>query len=154
MSGMRYSWVAEVYRRVETEPAQRSEPAPPGPTPGAPLTGGASSNGRTSVSKTEAAGSIPAAPAKTCIDSEDVVAIPFSIQAWWFGEFVDVAGDIASNLLGSGWDEVLEMAQERFRAGYELYGSEAFTWDVEHRRREVLEELADAICYLCTGPIE
>jgi len=51
-------------------------------------------------------------------------------------------------------DELRDLALSRLRSGYEQYGSEMFTWDAETRRRNVMEELADAIVYLCSGPVE
>lgn len=51
-------------------------------------------------------------------------------------------------------NELHDLALSRLRSGYEQYGSEMFTWDAETRRRNVMEELADAIVYLCSGPVE
>ena len=63
----------------------------------------------------------------------------FALHEWTEGEF---------------WQELHDLALSRLRSGYEQYGSEMFTWDAETRRRNVMEELADAIVYLCSGPVE
>lgn len=50
--------------------------------------------------------------------------------------------------------ELRDLALSRLRSGFESYRSTMFTWDAETRRRNVLEELADAIVYLTSGPVE
>ena len=67
--------------------------------------------------------------------------------AMWLDECEDEAGSAFD-------DELHDLALSRLRSGYEQYGSEMFTWDAETRRRNVMEELADAIVYLCSGPVE
>jgi hypothetical protein len=42
----------------------------------------------------------------------------------------------------------------RLREGYDLFGSAMYDWDWKMRRRNVMEELADAIVYLTSGPVE
>ena len=69
------------------------------------------------------------------------------LLSMWLDECEDEAG--------SALDAALhDLALSRLRSGYEQYGSEMFTWDAETRRRNVMEELADAIVYLCSGPTE
>jgi len=67
--------------------------------------------------------------------------------AMWLDECEDQSGAAFD-------DELRDLALSRLRSGYEQYGSEMFTWDAETRRRNVMEELADAIVYLCSGPVE
>ena len=69
------------------------------------------------------------------------------LLSMWLDECEDEAG--------SALDAALhDLALSRLRSVYEQYGSEMFTWDAETRRRNVMEELADAIVYLCSGPTE
>lgn len=90
------------------------------------------------------------------------VNIPLDVQERLFGhEYLGIVRSIAmwldecSDADGSEFDaELHDLALSRLRSGYEQYGSEMFTWDAATRRRNVLEELADAIVYLTSGPIE
>lgn len=82
--------------------------------------------------------------------------IPLDVQEWVFRQTYDDAMDAARACLNGLWgdDELFDLALSRLRSGYVLYGSDAFTWDAETRRRNVMEEIADAIVYLVTGPVE
>lgn len=51
-------------------------------------------------------------------------------------------------------NELHDLARARLRSGFVLYGSAMFTWTPEERFRNVMEELADAIVYLTSGPVE
>jgi hypothetical protein len=53
-----------------------------------------------------------------------------------------------------GGAPLYELARFRLEDGYNAYGSEMYTWGPEHRLRNVMEELADALVYLSSGPVE
>ena len=97
------------------------------------------------------------------------VNIPLEVQERLFNAYRDsVVYELKSLLESFDWtqgfgyedgetgtrNELHDLALSRLRSGYEQYGSEMFTWDAETRRRNVMEELADAIVYLCSGPVE
>ena len=81
-------------------------------------------------------------------------SIPLQTQLWLFDQMADLAACELSELFMSHSDEILEMARIRMAAGYASYGSRMFGWPPERRRRELLEELADAIVYFCSGALE
>lgn len=85
---------------------------------------------------------------------EDLVAIPLSIQEHIFKQGADYASLDLEAMLLNDWEEVKALALTRLRRGYEEYGSGMFTWDAETRRQNVLEELADSLVYLISGPVE
>ena len=83
------------------------------------------------------------------------VNIPLEVQERLFRLGFDSAGFALHEWTeGEFWQELNDLALSRLRSGYEQYGSEMFTWDAATRRRNVMEELADAIVYLCSGPVE
>ena len=84
-------------------------------------------------------------------EESSAVHIPLDVQKRLFEAYYADALDKIYSLLDTA--EVELCARSRFREGYELYGSDAFTWTPEHRRRECIEEIADAACYLVTGSI-
>lgn len=49
--------------------------------------------------------------------------------------------------------EIVRMSEKRHEAGFDLYGCQMYDWSADTRLRNVLEELADAHCYLTSGPI-
>ena len=51
-------------------------------------------------------------------------------------------------------DDLHDLCLSRLRSGFKSYGSAMYEWTPERRRREVLEEIADAVVYLSAGPIE
>jgi len=65
----------------------------------------------------------------------------------------------------SGWDpeekcscgcgeDLYQLARARLEGGYEAYGSAMYDWSTGKRYCNVLEELADALVYLSSGPVE
>ena len=91
------------------------------------------------------------------VDIDDLVIIPLDIQEWFFeaGKYeaamklVDLVGALDTNPV-----ELFALARTRLRSGFEDYHSAMFAWDAETRRRNVMEELADALVYLISGPIK
>ena len=82
----------------------------------------------------------------------DGAELPLELQEWLFGQLVGHACEMLDTLLDARLD-ILKLARERLREGYGRYGSEMWGWDAKTRRRNVVEELADAVVYLCSGPI-
>jgi len=80
--------------------------------------------------------------------------VPFKVQEWMFESLVvdktvevcDMLDDVTLRSI------VIETARERFKKGYAQYGSTMYGWTPEERLRNVVEELADAIVYLTSGP--
>lgn len=87
------------------------------------------------------------------MSGEELVHIPLAVQERLFELTCGEAMDMVSELFHRHEEEILELALERLRGGYETYGSAMFTWDSDTRRREAFEEAADLIVYLCSGPI-
>jgi hypothetical protein len=85
------------------------------------------------------------------------VNIPLEVQERLFNkcwcDAMNTMIALAGNRIGVP-DDLLDLALARLRSGFEQYGSEMYTWDAETRRRNVMEELADAIVYLTSGPVE
>jgi len=79
--------------------------------------------------------------------------VPFRVQEWCFEELAAAKLDMLHRLIDVHGDTILEMARDRFRKGYARYGSTMYGWTVEERLRNALEELADAVCYLTSGPV-
>lgn len=80
--------------------------------------------------------------------------VPWSVQEFIFEELAPEKLETLHDLIGEHWDLILTMARERFTAGFHSYGSRAFNWSRDERLDETLQELADAVVYLCTGPVE
>ena len=49
--------------------------------------------------------------------------------------------------------EIVRLSEQRHEIGFSLYGCQMYDWPADTRRRNVFEELADAHCYLTSGPI-
>ena len=49
---------------------------------------------------------------------------------------------------------VMAMAAERHAAGYSEYGDQMYGWPAATRLRNTLEELADAVVYPTSGPLQ
>jgi hypothetical protein len=81
-------------------------------------------------------------------------AVPFATQSWIFEALAELELEHLHDLIDQHHDLIIEMARDRFREGYRLYGSRMYAYTSEERLREVLCELADAVCYLTSGSIE
>lgn len=81
------------------------------------------------------------------------VHIPLPLQERLFTLEQKAAFGTLYELLNYSSNELRTLALARLRSGFEQYGSTMFEWDEETRRRNVMEELADALVYLCSGPI-
>jgi hypothetical protein len=96
------------------------------------------------------------------VTKPEPASIPLSVQERLFEcEYQSIVRQIAMWLFEceeperTDFDaELRDLALSRLRSGFEQYGSEMYTWDAETRRRNVMEELADAIVHLTSGSIE
>ena len=88
------------------------------------------------------------------VDIDQLVAIPLDIQEHIFRQGVDFASLDLERMLLLDWEEIKAMALDRLRGGFREFGCEMFTWDAATRRQNVLEEIADALVYLISGPVE
>jgi hypothetical protein len=82
------------------------------------------------------------------------VDIPLSVQVWIFDSLADVMLERLHEVIDSYHDTIIALAGDRFVAGYEEYGDTMYGWSHERRLDEVLQEIADSIVYLTSGPIE
>ena len=87
-------------------------------------------------------------------DEAATVNIPLAVQLSIFEMAHEQAFSIIRRLLKSDRGTLYRLAENRLVDGFEEYGSAMYDWDSERRLAEVLEELADAIVYLTSGPIE
>lgn len=85
--------------------------------------------------------------------AEDNVDTPFVVQAWMFDALAPDMVGRATELLVMLEDRIISTARARHANGYLMYGSGAYNWTPEERLENVLEELADAVVYLTTGPL-
>lgn len=60
----------------------------------------------------------------------------------------DAAAQLLWSRLSSRFEQIVELADARIIAGYEVFGAAMFEYDAERLWRDVDEELADAINYL------
>jgi hypothetical protein len=80
--------------------------------------------------------------------------IPLEEEERLFEEGFDAAlaallRDLAS---GAYRRHIHDLALQRLREGYVLYGDQAYRWGAPCRQANIDEEVADAIVYLTTGP--
>ena len=87
-------------------------------------------------------------------DEAATVNVPLAVQLSIFEMAHEQAFSIIRRLLKSDRGTLYRLAENRLVDGFEEYGSAMYDWDSERRLAEVLEELADAIVYLTSGPIE
>jgi hypothetical protein len=92
--------------------------------------------------------------AMECVDVDDLVVIPLDLQEHIFEMGADWAMLEVERLLLTEMESIRALALDRLRQGYVDYGCRAFCWDAKTRHQNVVEELADALVYLVTGPIE
>ncbi len=81
----------------------------------------------------------------------------YAEQAAHFADnFRDAIWELSTLVSGIGVfspEEFAEMCRVRLLQGHEQYGATMYEWDAETRRRNVLEEIVDAVVYLTSGPI-
>jgi len=80
--------------------------------------------------------------------------IPLEVQRWVFESLVDVMVERGHDVIYDNFDEVRRVASERHREGFDAYGDRMYRWTAADRLANVIEELADAVVYLTSGPIE
>lgn len=83
----------------------------------------------------------------------DTFHVPFPVQEWMFEELAEAQLEYLHDILNKQSGRIIEMARDRFRDGYKLYDSKMFAYTPDERLLEVLCELADADCYLVSGPV-
>lgn len=84
----------------------------------------------------------------------DPSGVPFRVQEWMFESLCEVEIDKLHDLIDDHHDLIIEMARERHKKGYARFRSEMYSWSPERRLDETLQELADAVVYPTSGPIE
>ncbi len=88
-------------------------------------------------------------------DSEDVEScvfdVPLEHQQDMLDNFLVLGRSYLLKFLYRNWPEIRRMARKRHKDGYATYGSRMYSWDAETRRRNALEELADALVYMSSG---
>ena len=61
---------------------------------------------------------------------------------------------LLDNILDEYRAEIVALARERLRQGFQTYGDAAFHWPASVRLQNLLEELADALVYSVSGPVD
>lgn len=80
--------------------------------------------------------------------------VPYQVQKWAFDALSHtMVHEIQQYILGRFETELLELARKRFEDGYDSYGSAMYNWSPEVRFKNVMEELADAVVYMTSGPL-
>lgn len=97
---------------------------------------------------------VPLERASTPHDAPDATDVPFPVQEWIFESLVGTSSLEVEDVLETYEDRIIAMARERFREGYAKFGSTMYGWSPERRLDEVLQELADALVYLTSGPVK
>ena len=81
--------------------------------------------------------------------------VPFAVQEFIFEELAGPKlDDLDVCLFAKHYTGILALARERLRSGYKAYGSRMYGWTPQERLRNVMEEIADAVVYLTSGPID
>ena len=93
-------------------------------------------------------------PVSQTVNAPSEGNIPYPVQEFMFESLATTAFLQIEDLLERHEDTIIAMARERFREGYKKFGSEMYQWSAEARLLNVLEELADAVVYLTSGPIK
>lgn len=93
-------------------------------------------------------------PAEMADRIPDTFHIPFKTQEFLFEELCEEKLAELPHLIFTHSERIIEMARDRFRKGYAKFGSEMYSWSPERRLDETLQELADAVVYPTSGPIE
>ena len=80
--------------------------------------------------------------------------VPFKIQRFLYDELSkDKLARLDTDLIIPNFDVILELGMVRHVDGYTKWGSEMYDWTPEKRMTNVIEEIADAVVYLTSGPI-
>jgi len=87
-------------------------------------------------------------------EAADSFSVPFKTQEWMFESLAEYELDKLHDLIDDNHDRILEMARDRFRDGYAEHGSQMYSWTPKRRLSETLQELADAVVYPTSGPLE
>ena len=79
--------------------------------------------------------------------------IPFPTQSWMFEALAEVELDKLHEILDKFQARIIKTARIRHQDGFVTHGSEMYSWTPERRLDEMLQEIADSIAYLTSGPI-
>jgi hypothetical protein len=80
--------------------------------------------------------------------------VPFDAQQWMLRSLShSMIHELANYVLDVYEGKILKEAEVRHAEGYLEYDSTMYGWTPEQRLENVVEELADAIVYLTSGPI-
>lgn len=80
--------------------------------------------------------------------------VPFGVQVWMHDALAHtMLHELTSFISDKYENDVLELSKTRMVDGYKTYGSTMYNWTPEERLRNVLEEIADAVVYLTSGPL-
>jgi hypothetical protein len=91
---------------------------------------------------------------KTDLGEPYKFVVPWEMQEWTFNSLShQMCHEIANYLMSVYEQEILNQAQARHADGYTHYGSEMYTWTPEERFENVMQELADAVVYMTSGPL-
>jgi len=85
--------------------------------------------------------------------TKEPISLPFSTQKRIYDLSSLQALDTIHDLLDRNTCDIVDLGRNRLYDGYSLYGSTMFAWRTEVRRRNVFEELADAVVYLTSGDV-
>ena len=91
---------------------------------------------------------------KTNLGEPYKFVVPWESQQWMMEALGDIMFAKLHDLLHDYWPTIHELATNRHAEGYTHFGSEMYNWEPNERLENVLEELADAIVYLTSGPTE
>jgi hypothetical protein len=80
--------------------------------------------------------------------------VPFEVQKWMHDALAHtMLHEITGYINHKYENDILELSRHRMVDGYTAYGSTMYNWTPEERLMNVLEELADAVVYLTSGPL-
>jgi hypothetical protein len=80
--------------------------------------------------------------------------VPWEMQEWTFDALShQMCHEISHYIMDMFEQTILDAAKTRHTDGYVHFGSEMYTWTPEERFENVIQELADAVVYLTSGPL-
>ncbi len=82
-----------------------------------------------------------------------VSEVPLEVQQWMFEELAETKMMDLNILVHKLWPRLLAVARQRHMNGYLLWGDQMYKWTSEERLNNVIEELADAVAYMTSGPL-
>lgn len=80
--------------------------------------------------------------------------LPYETQMRRYESRREAALDSLIDFINDNFEEILEEMDHRFVVGYNTYDSVMYNWPPNIRKKNVLEELADAAIYTQSGKLE